>query len=328
MVSELHLNSTNSFLPDNKGAMLSHALEPVRQELTEVRRALPELLPTRTKAAKLICDHVFKSEGKMIRPAMFLLCSKMLSYSGKDLIPIAAVCEYVHTASLLHDDVVDNSPLRRNKPTANKLWGDEAAVLAGDLIYSTASEIMADTGKIELVKTFARAIRKMSDGELLHLDQLFSFDISEEEYFKVLSGKTAVLMGAACKSAGILADASPEQLVALERFGHDLGMAFQLTDDALDYLGSETLTGKEMQADFAEGKVTLPVILLRDLATEAEKDQIREALASATISQSHIDSVVKLTKKYQTAQKTLEIARSFTEKGTHKHDAKTNASAK
>ena len=311
LISEMQFNTEGRFHPDRK-ALLTMALSPVQEELSGLRKALKNLVPTNTRGARLVTDHVLSGEGKLIRPAIFLMCCRLTGYQGPHLIRVASVCEFVHTASLLHDDVVDNSPLRRNKPTANKIWGDETAVLAGDLIYSTASELMADTGKLDLVRTFARAIRSMSEGELLHLEELFSADMTKEQYFRILSGKTAVLMGASCKSAAILADSDEEQRSALEVFGHDLGIAFQLTDDALDYLASECQTGKKTLSDLMEGKITLPVILLWDEATEDEVGQIRGILRGKSVTPSDISFISRLTDKYHTAEKTLEIARSYT----------------
>lgn len=314
MISEIQFNTTKSpFQPDKK-AFLNLALGPVLKDLDLVRESLTGLLPVESRIARLIADHVFSSGGKMIRPAMFLMCCQLTGYRGAHRIRIAAVCEYVHTASLLHDDVVDNSPVRRNKPTANSLWGDKAAVLAGDLIYSTASELMASTGKLALVSSFAGAIRSMSEGELLHLDELFSPDISREQYLRILSGKTAVLMGASCKSAGILADIRDDQIQALEDFGHDLGMAFQLTDDALDYSSEARLTGKKTLADLPEGKITLPVILLRDLVSPEEQKKIRDLLANKHISLEDVRFIAELTRKYRTTTQTLDLAASYTRK--------------
>ena len=307
--SSLEVNSNKE-----DSLLLSQALLPVLEDLQQLKPLLKNYLSAKTESSRKILQHVFASEGKLVRPAMFFLVSRMLSYRGKHLMPIAAVCEYVHTASLLHDDVVDSSKLRRNKPTSNSIWGDESAVLVGDLIYSTASELMANTGYLELVKIFAASIKKMSEGELLQLEHIFSLDISKETYFTVLGGKTAVLMGAACRAAGILAEAPESQKNALENFGYSLGIAFQLIDDALDYRSKQTVFGKEIYADLSEGKVTLPLILLQEQAKPNEIEALQQIFAKDHIGNSDVQYVATLVKKYNTSEQVLDIARSYTQK--------------
>lgn len=310
------MNTSSSLEVKNKAdiLLLSHALAPVSGELKQLKPLLKQYLHAETKSSRQIIEHVFASEGKLIRPAMFFLASKMLSYQGKHLMPIAAVCEYIHTASLLHDDVVDSSELRRNKRTSNSIWGDESAVLVGDLIYSTASELMANTGYLEVVKVFAASIRKMSEGELLQLENLYSFDISQDTYFAILGGKTAVLMGAACRAASILAEASQVQKEALEGFGYSLGIAFQLIDDALDYKSTEAVFGKAIYADLGEGKVTLPLILLKEYAKADELMHLEQIFAKESMSSTDFDYVLNLVEAYETADRVLEIARAYTDK--------------
>ena len=306
--SSLELNTKEDAL------LLSQALMPVFEDLQQLKPLLKKYLAVKTESGRKILQHVFASEGKLVRPAMFLLVSRMLAYRGKHLMPIAAVCEYVHTASLLHDDVVDNSKLRRNKPTSNSIWGDESAVFVGDLIYSTASELMAQTGYLEIVTVFASSIKKMSEGELLQLEHLFSLDITQDTYFAILGGKTAVLMGAACRAAGILAEASDEQKQALEGFGYSLGIAFQLIDDALDYQSEQSVFGKEIYADLGEGKVTLPLILLQDCAKPSELGSLEQIFAKDRINSSDMQYVASLVKQYKTPERVLEIARDYTQR--------------
>lgn len=292
--------------------MVEEALLPVVDDLKALNERILSYIPVQTDSARLVLDHVFGSGGKRIRPALFFMAARMLGYRGDHYYPIAAVTELVHTASLLHDDVVDNSTLRRNKPTANSVYGDETSVLVGDLIYSTASEMMAATGNMEIVKTFARAIRLMSDGELLQLESLFENGLNESRYLRILECKTAILIEAACKSAGLLAGAPRTQIDALARFGHDVGMAFQLIDDALDYSGASSLLGKDTLNDLAEGKVTMPVILLMSMATPVEVARLEHCLAKGEIDAATIHEVAKLVDKYDTAALTVERAHVYT----------------
>jgi octaprenyl-diphosphate synthase len=298
--------------PDLKKAMIEDAVAPVASSLSDLNKLLTNYIPTESNTSKSILNHVFGAGGKRIRPALYFMCCRLVNYKGEHLFPIAAVTEYVHTASLLHDDVVDNSTIRRNLPTANSIYGDEAAVLVGDLIYSRASELMAATGNMEIVNTFARAIRLMSDGELLQLENLFNAEMKSETYLKILECKTAVLIEAACKSSGLLAGVDDRILNNLREFGYGVGMAFQLIDDALDYIGDAPLVGKDILSDLKEGKITLPVILLRDLATPTEWQVVVQTINSPLISKDMIRSVANLVDKYETASLTIDKAHEFT----------------
>ncbi len=293
--------------------MVAEALAPAAGPMAVLRREISNLVPAETASSRAIIDHLFSGGGKFVRPAMFFLSCKLTGYEGDHLIPIGAVCEYVHCASLLHDDVVDNSSLRRNKPTANSLWGDQSAVLVGDLIYSRASELMAATGKMELVATFASAIRRMSEGELIQLENIGNPRFSESNYLRLLTFKTGVLIGAACRAGGILADAPVPQRNALENFGMSIGIAFQLMDDALDYVGSRELFGKPTRSDLPAGKVTMPLILLQSLATTEELQRLAEIIASSPITEADVDYAASLVTKYRTDQLTVNLAATYTE---------------
>lgn len=292
--------------------MIEDALAPVAQDLSELSRKITSFIPTESETSRRIIDHVFGAGGKRIRPALYFMCCRMFGYRSDHLYQIGAVTEYVHTASLLHDDVVDNSTLRRNKPTANSIYGDEAAVLVGDLIYSRASELMAATGNMRIVETFARAIRLMSEGELLQLENLFNADMREEVYLKILECKTAILIEAACKSAGLLAGASETDIRNVSEFGYGVGMAFQLIDDALDYTGDAPLVGKDTLSDLKEGKVTMPVILLRKLATPSEWELVTQTINAPVITNDMVRSIAALTEKYETSAITVDRAHEYT----------------
>ncbi len=300
-------------LPEDPAkALLDEALAPVADDLKELNARLASFLPSESQSAKRVISHLFDGAGKRIRPALYFMSCGLIGYRGEHYYPIGAVAEFVHTASLLHDDVVDNSTLRRNKPTANSIYGDETSVLVGDLIYSRASEIMAATGNMEVVKTFARAIRLMSDGELLQLENLFNPAMLEAQYLRILECKTAILIAAACKSAGLLASASADMVQRLERFGHCVGMAFQLIDDALDYTGAVEVIGKATLCDLGEGKVTLPVILLDQRATTQEKARLHELLNAEPVGEAEVREVARLVEKYETAEATVEKAEAYT----------------
>lgn len=305
-------------VPENFAAMpppaesLAVALDPVNSELQELSRLLPLMIPTRTAIGQTMVQAIFSSPGKQVRPAFFFLSANLVGYSGDQLMPMAAVAEFVHTASLLHDDVVDSSTLRRNKPTANSVWGDQAAVLVGDLIYSTASEMMARTAELDIVTTFSRAIQSMSEAELLQLEHVFDFAIPTETYFQIIRGKTGALLSASCAVAAILGQTTAKQHDALRDFGMAIGVAFQLLDDALDYMGDTEIFGKRSFCDLAEGRITLPLILLRDKMTPSERLQLETILKTGPQNADDTAIVADLVIKYDTAQEAIREAQAYT----------------
>ena len=288
----------------------------VREDLEKLVNSLANSVPIETESANTIWSHVLASKGKMLRPALYFFICKILNYKGKNLISIALVSELVHTASLLHDDVVDNSKLRRNKPSVNKIWGDESAVLFGDLVYARASEIMAESGSLEIVQTFAKTIRIMSEGELLQLENISKLYCSESDYLRIITCKTAALMSAVCLSAGSLAQLKQEQKNLLAKFGEEVGIAFQLVDDALDIASEKT--GKKRFTDLKQGKVTLPIIYLRDLCTTSEKDQLEKIFSKQLISDEEFMKIYELMQKYACVEKTLARAYSYTKRAIQK----------
>lgn len=311
------MNKKNSNQKEtNQGSVLQSLIFPVYEDLQILEKRINNYLTCNTESALKIKDYLFSNMGKKVRPTLFYLTAKLNHYNGDHLHPMAAVCEFVHCASLLHDDVVDNSPIRRNKPTVSKQWGDESAVLMGDLVYATASRLMADTGKIELVRRFAEAISLMSEGELLQLENIYNLEINKETYFTILRGKTAVLMGAACEAPLILADRETKLCNDMNRYGSLLGMSFQLIDDALDYAGESSLTGKSHLKDLDEGKVTYPLILLRERVTETEKmwlNNLWEKHQNLALDTQDKVGLLSLIKKYRCSQDTLQLARQYTE---------------
>ncbi|WP_397600063.1 polyprenyl synthetase family protein [Silvanigrella sp.] len=240
--------------------MIPKFYEPISDELISLENKLVEYLLTPNEPTNQVLSHIFSSGGKRIRPAIFLLCSKLIGYSGENKFPIASVCEYIHTASLLHDDVIDNSTLRRNKPTVNSVWGDETAVLSGDLIYSAACRLMVKTKSLELIDDFAECIRFMSESELFQLELLWKPNTTIDQYERVIAGKTAVLFQASAKTPCYLKETNTQISNYFAEYGKNLGYAFQIFDDCLDYEGKQALLGKPVLNDLFEGKITLPLI--------------------------------------------------------------------
>lgn len=236
------------------------ALQLIESDLGKLENELVQYLLTPNIPTNQILQHIFSSRGKRIRPALFLLCCQLVSYEGEFKFPIAAVCEYIHTASLLHDDVIDNSTLRRNKPTVNSIWGDETAILSGDLIYSAACRLMVKTRNLELIDCFAECIRYMSESELFQLELLWKTNTTSEQYEKVIHGKTANLFEASCKTPALLNNCSEKVYILLAEYGKNLGFAFQIADDCLDYDSKQEVIGKPVANDLLEGKMTYPLI--------------------------------------------------------------------
>jgi octaprenyl-diphosphate synthase len=236
--------------------------------------------------------YIIYSGGKRIRPLLLLLCARATSYSGKDHHAMAVVIELIHTATLLHDDVVDESATRRGQNTANELWGNAPSVLVGDFLYSRAFEIMVEPNSMEIMRLLSKATNQISEGEVLQLLNLRNAKVSRSEYFEVIEQKTACLFKAACQIAGILSESSEELITALGSFGMHLGNAFQIIDDNLDYESDSSMIGKEIGDDLSEGKVTLPMIYALEQTTGKENKILTNAITEADAS--NIDNIVDI----------------------------------
>ena len=236
--------------------------------------------------------YIINSGGKRIRPLLLLLCARATSYSGKDHHAMAVVIELIHTATLLHDDVVDESATRRGQNTANELWGNAPSVLVGDFLYSRAFEIMVEPNSMEIMRVLSKATNQISEGEVLQLLNIRNAKVSRSDYFGVIEQKTACLFKAACQIAGILSESSEELITALGSFGMHLGNAFQIIDDTLDYESDSSMIGKEIGDDLSEGKVTLPMIYALEQTTGKENKILTNAITEADAS--NIDNIVDI----------------------------------
>ena len=240
-----------------------------------------EQLGSESELVARLGDHVLASGGKRIRPALALLGAELCGYEGPRVIQIAAAIELLHTATLLHDDVVDVSSLRRGRPSANAVWGNRRAVLTGDFFYARASSMVVEDGDIDLLWIFADAIRRMSEGELLQLERSYDPTVTETHYYSVIERKSAVLLATASESGAILAGVTRAERRRLSDFGRELGLAFQLRDDALDYEAGEATLGKRPYTDIREGKVTLPLLLALKRCTGSERERLVALLKGA-----------------------------------------------
>jgi octaprenyl-diphosphate synthase len=260
---------------------MTEVFERIREPLECVEQAMREQLAGETEIMLALGDHVISSGGKRMRPALVLLAGELSGYAGPRTVQLGAALELVHTATLLHDDVVDLSDLRRGRASANAIWGNRRAILAGDFFYARACSMIVEDGDLGVLAIFADTIRLMAEGELLQLERSFDSSVSEEHYYKVIERKSAKLLSAACEIGGVIAGPTAAEIRRLAEFGNELGLAFQLRDDALDYQAAEVDLGKPRYADLREGKITLPLLLTLKRCSGSEHEQIIGVLKSA-----------------------------------------------
>ncbi len=252
----------------------------VSDDMERVNRLILSKLAADIPLIDTLSQHIVASGGKRIRPMLLLLTAKALNYQGDSHILLAAIIEFIHTATLLHDDVVDDSSLRRGQSTANSIWGNEASVLVGDFLFSRAFQLMAEVNSLRVISILSTASNTIAKGEVLQLINRHDTATSEARYFDVISAKTAKLFSAATQLAAVISNQPAEIEQQMTAFGHHLGLAFQLVDDALDYQGDVNEMGKNIGDDLAEGKPTLPLIYTLAVGNEAERALIHQAIES------------------------------------------------
>jgi len=287
----------------------------IRADLEAVEAVIRENLGSHVPLIPRVGGYVFASGGKRFRPALLLLCARLAGYAGPRAGNLAAVIEFVHTASLLHDDVVDNATLRRGREAANRVFGNQASVLVGDFLYGRASSMLADDRDIRTVKVVAEALRAMAEGEVMQLGRQHDIDTSEADYIAVVERKTGVLISAASELAAILGETGEGARDALRRFGLSIGIAFQLMDDALDYAADERLFGKAHGNDLAEGKVTLPLILTLRRCTPSERETINAVLKADRMEPGEFDDVAGIIHRHGGIEGTVARAREYVAQG-------------
>ncbi len=265
--------------------------ELIADDLTAIDKVILRRLKSDVVLINQIGAHIVYSGGKRMRPLVVLLAARAFGYTGDKHIELAAVVEFIHTATLLHDDVVDASDKRRNQDTANALWGNSASVLSGDFLYSRSFEMMVDVGIMRVLDILSHASNQIAEGEVLQLLNCNNPETTEAEYMKVIYRKTATLFEAGAKIGAVLVDGTPEQEAAMAAYGRHLGTAFQLIDDVMDYSSSSEEMGKNVGDDLAEGKPTLPLIRAMEVGTDAQKATIRSAIEQGGLEQ--IDAVTE-----------------------------------
>ena len=241
-----------------------------------------------------IATHLINSGGKRVRPLLTLVASKLFDYEGEKDTFLAAAIEYIHSATLLHDDVIDRSEKRRGLKTANLVWTNKYSVLVGDFLFSRAFQLMVKTQSLKIMKTLSDASAIISQGEILQVGIEKKIDVSQEDYLKVIQGKTSALFSAACQAGAEISEAGEPQIQALRAYGECLGTSFQLIDDLLDYLGNENEMGKNKGNDFFERKITLPIIHAYEKSSQQEKKFIKETFQKPTLDQNDLNNFLEI----------------------------------
>ncbi len=248
--------------PATSAPNLAQIFEPVREELSRVEREFAKHLESRVELIPEMGKYVQMSGGKRVRPAVLLLASRLCGYSGDLAVLNAAVVEFIHTATLVHDDIIDSAETRRGRLTAHSRWGSDITVLLGDYLYIRSMAMALSQGSLEVVRLLCDCTLRLIEGELYQLTKTGDTTITEAEHFEIIRHKTAYLFAGCAEIGGMLGTSTPEQRAALRDYGFDLGLAFQIVDDVLDYTADELALGKPLGGDLREGKVTLPIILL------------------------------------------------------------------
>jgi octaprenyl-diphosphate synthase len=292
-------------------ATLDRLHAQVADDLQAVNRVILEKMQSPVTLIPQLAGHIIAAGGKRIRPMLTLIAARLCGYRGRRHVDLAACVEFIHTATLLHDDVVDESDLRRGSATANAVWGNKPSVLVGDFLFSRSFQLMVGDGSLKVLGILADASAVIAEGEVLQLITANDTETSEQQYLEVISAKTAKLFAAACRLGAVVANRPEREERALEGFGMNLGIAFQLVDDALDYSAREAELGKRVGDDFRDGKITLPVVLAFRRGTEAERTFWRRTLEEREQEEGDLEEAIRLLAKHGTLQDTVERARHY-----------------
>ena len=273
---------------------LEALLQLVASDLRDAEAILFTKAQSKVELIPELAGYLISNGGKRIRMALLLACARLIGYSGPRSPSLAAALEFIHTATLLHDDVVDRSALRRGQPTANTIWGNRRAVVVGDFLLGRAFEMLVDDGSLDVVNAISRASMVLSAGEVSQLASHRQIETTEETYFRIISAKTAALFEVSCQIAGYLPGGNKATAVKFKRFGRSLGIAFQLTDDVIDYVSTSARMGKHAGDDFRDGKVTLPVIIAFARGSPADRRFWEDAMQGNKVSDTDFAHALKL----------------------------------
>ena len=289
-------------------------IELVAPKLELVELDLRENFRSQITTIRQVGEHILSGGGKRIRPALLLLTSSMLGYEGKSDIRCAAVVEFIHTASLVHDDVIDDADIRRGRESINYRWGNHLTVLVGDYLYTHAMKMAISEGRLEVVNLLCDATIMLTEGEILGLELKGRTDLTTDQYFEVIGRKTAALFAASCRLPAYFVDLPPLRADELWNYGYNLGICFQLVDDLLDFTSNAETLGKPALADLKEGKLTLPLILAMPDATAAERETIDRVATSRELRSDDAEAIQEIVQRYECVPRTMDIAREYADR--------------
>ncbi|MCU1230745.1 MAG: ispB [Acidobacteria bacterium] len=286
-------------------------LELIAPKLQDVEEELRRNFQSNIRTIHDVGEHILAGGGKRLRPALLLLVSKMLRYDGYRDVVYGAVIEFIHTATLVHDDIIDEAALRRGRTSINYRWGNHLTVLVGDYLYTHSMNLALAEGNLDVLRLLSNVTIRMIEGEILGLETNGRADLTIDDYFEIVGRKTASLFGACCRIPGYLVELPDTSSKALFDYGFNLGVCFQLIDDLLDFTSSEEILGKPALSDLKEGKVTLPLLLALPRATPAERDAITRVATSKSFDGMNPQQILDIVNKYETLDETRAIARDY-----------------
>ncbi len=293
----------------------THSLLPIlelaAEDMGAVNRLILDKAVSDVELIPQLAQHLIDSGGKRMRPMLTIAAAKLCGYTGDGHVPLAAAVEFMHTATLLHDDVVDESDFRRGKKAARLLWGNQASVLVGDFLLGQAFRMMVEVGSLQALKILSNAAAVIAEGEVMQLAAAKNTATTEDEYLAIINAKTAALFSAAAEVGGAIANRPADEQAALKSYGKTLGIAFQLVDDALDYSGDSARLGKSVGDDFREGKITLPVILAFRRGSDEDREFWQRALTEGDIREGDLEHAMSLMRQHKAIEATLERARYY-----------------
>jgi octaprenyl-diphosphate synthase len=302
-------------MPNGPSTLTLHTMadvwEAYRNELTGVEEQVRKNLDSSVALVNTVAAHILSSGGKRIRPLFVLLCARLCGYPGRDHLVLGSLVEFIHTATLLHDDVVDDADVRRGRRAARKVWGNQISILVGDYLYSRAICQIVDFRNQSINEAMSEACRKMAEGEVLQLYYNGNPLMPEAEYLRIIEHKTAGLIAASCRIGSIIAGATDDQQDTLFRFGQHLGIAFQLADDTLDYAANGDQLGKALGQDLRQGKATLPLLHLLQYCPEQDRQMIKDRMETRTLSQDDLHRILTLMQEYGSISYSMDRAQAF-----------------
>ncbi len=305
------MSATIHSLTADRAASLDPLMALIARDMNGVNAVILERMQSKVALIPELAGHLIAGGGKRMRPMLTLAGAALLGYPGTRHQKLAAAVEFIHTATLLHDDVVDGSGLRRGKRTANLIWGNAASVLVGDFLFSRAFELMVEDGSLKVLRILSHASAVIAEGEVEQLTAQRQIETDEEHYLEIISAKTAALFAAACRVSPVVAEANEDLELALESYGRNLGIAFQLTDDVIDYASDSAIMGKGVGDDFRDGKMTLPVILAYARGNEADRAFWRTAISGDRTSDEDLAHATSLIRASDALADTVERARYY-----------------